>query len=231
MNTTCLSLLATLLLLMSACTGESPDHDHPKGEMTGGGHDHSGMTATGSDHDHHHGSHTSMEAGEPADHSIYHASGRWLNRNGEEIALRSLQGKVQVVSMLYTNCDYACPRIIADLKRIESALTDQEREQTRFLIVSIDPERDTPDRLTSFADENNLDPHNWTLLNGSSGDILELAALLGVKYQRVSDRDFSHSNIITVLNQAGEIVYRQEQLENQPTRTIQAIRDLVQPSS
>src|SRR5690625_6799424 len=90
-----------------------------------------------------------MEAGEPADHSIYHASGTWRNRNGEEVSLSNLQGRIQVVSMLYTNCDYACPRILADMKRIESALSDEEREQTNFLIVSIDPERDTPDRLRS----------------------------------------------------------------------------------
>ena len=203
--------VAALFLLISACSGSGQSDSEMPGHHS---------------HDHHHASHTEMEAGEPADHSIYHASGTWRNRNGEEVSLSNLQGRIQVVSMLYTNCDYACPRILADMKRIESALSDEEREQTNFLIVSIDPERDTPDRLSSFADENNLDQENWMLLNGGSGDILELAALLGVKYQRVSEEDFSHSNIITVLNQDGEIAYRQEQIVNQPTQTIQTIRDL-----
>src|SRR5690625_6946555 len=140
--------------------------------------------------------------------------------------INSLHDALPIVSMLHTNCDYACARILADMKLSESAVSDEEREQTNVLIVSIDPERDTPDRLSSFADENNLDQENWMLLNGGSGDILELAALLGVKYQRVSEEDFSHSNIITVLNQDGEIAYRQEQIVNQPSQTIQTIRDL-----
>src|SRR5690625_7493261 len=104
--------VAAAFLLISACSG--------------GGHSDSGFPCHHS-HDHHHASHTEMEAGEPADHSIYHASGTWRNRNGEEVSLSNLQVRIQVVSMLYTNCDYACPRILADMKRIESALRSEER--------------------------------------------------------------------------------------------------------
>ena len=204
-------LTALTILLFCLFTGCSNDHEKQAAHE-----------------DNSHTSHASMETGEPSDHSIYHAGSTWLNRNGEEVALEDLSGKVQVVAMVYTYCEFACPRILADLKRIESSLTDVELKNTNFLIVSIDPERDTPDRLTSFAEENNLSSRQWTLLNGNEGDILELAALLGVKYKRISEEDFSHSNIITVLNKDGEVAHRQEKIGDQPTNTIRAIKNLAE---
>ncbi|MEX0647140.1 MAG: SCO family protein [Balneolaceae bacterium] len=206
-NNLLLPLIILSLIVAASCTGEEQPDTHNVQE-------------------HAQSDHSSMEAGQPSDHSIYHAGSTWLNRNNEEIGLESLRGKIQVVAMVYTHCDFACPRIIADMKRIESSLSPEELANTNFVIVSIDPERDTPERLSTFAEENNLDPQNWTLLNGDSGDILELAALLGVKYRRISDNDFSHSNIITVLNRDGEVAYTQQQIGNQPTNTIRTIKEL-----
>lgn len=198
-----------MILLASACSGE--EQTEPGSDMAD---------------NHGHDAHTAMEMGEPSGQSIYNAGSIWLNRHGEEVPLQNLQGKIQVVAMVYTYCEFACPRILADMKHIKSSLSEEELKNTNFVIVSIDPERDTPDRLNSFAEENNLEPENWTLLSGDSGDILELAALLGVKYKRISDSDFSHSNIITVLNREGEVAHRQEKIGDQPTNTIHVIKKL-----
>lgn len=164
-----------------------------------------------------------MEANEPTDESIYNVSSQWKNRHGEIVALDSLRGKVQLVAMVYTHCEHACPRILADMERVRDNLSEDILSGTNFTIISIDPERDTPQRLTNFANENNLSEDKWTLLNGDQGDVLEIAALLGVKYKRVSDTDFTHSNMITVLNKEGEVVHQRKKLEDQHSRIIAAI--------
>ncbi|GAA5521381.1 SCO family protein [Aliifodinibius salicampi] len=172
-----------------------------------------------------HAAHADMEmdAIEPTDESIYNVSSQWKNRHGEIVALDRLRGKVQLVAMVYTHCEHACPRILADMKRIRDNLSEEILSQTNFAIISIDPERDTPQRLTNFAYENNLSEDKWTLLNGDQGDVLEIAALLGVKYKRISDTDFTHSNMITVLNKEGEVVHQRKKLEDQHPRIIAAI--------
>lgn len=175
-----------------------------------------------------HAAHAEMDmgTGEASDESIYNVNSSWQDQNGKTVRLRSLRGKVQVVAMVYTHCDYACPRILADLKRIRDGLSGDALKSTNFTIVSIDPERDTPGRLKEFANENDLNDQQWTLLHGNGGDILELAALFGFKYKRISDTDFTHSNLITVLNKEGEIVYQRNQLVDQPTETIKQIKKL-----
>jgi protein SCO1/2 len=164
-----------------------------------------------------------MDAAEPSEESIYNVSSTWKNRHGEELQLNQLRGKVQVVAMVYTHCEHACPRILADMQRVKDNLESEVAAQTHFTIISIDPERDTPDRLKTFANENNLSEEKWTLLNGGNGDVLEIAALLGVKYKRVSDTDFTHSNMITVLNKEGEVVHQRKKLEDQQHDILAAI--------
>lgn len=200
-------------ILLGACSGKNEEQQSEK-QMTSGDHAaHAQMK---------------MASGEPTDESIYNVSSVWQNRYGHEVTLDSLRGKVQVVAMVYTHCEFACPRILADMRRIRDRLSEEELNSTNFVIVSIDPERDTPERLQNFAAENDLSDEHWTLLNGDQGDILELAALLGVKYKRISKTDFTHSNMISVLNKKGEIVHQRKKLGDDPVAIVEAIQKLVQ---
>lgn len=71
----------------------------------------------------------------------------------------------------------------------------------------------------------------WTLLNGDESSILELAALLGVKYKKTSTLDYAHSNIITILNEEGKVAYQQVGLGTDATQTLDVIlREVSQPS-
>lgn len=167
--------------------------------------------------------HRELAAGEPSDFSIYHAPSVWTDQHGTERTLRSFEGRVQVVAMVYTSCAFACPRIMLDMKRIEAELGPEYAEGVAFIVVSIDPARDTPERLAEFAAGSRLDPARWTLLNGADGDIRELAVLLGVQYRETAPGEWVHSNLITVLDRSGEIVHRQLGLGTDPTETLKAI--------
>lgn len=201
--------------MLGACSGKSGEKQEVQSEKQ----------MTSENHTAH--SQMKMASDEPTDESIYNVSSIWKNRYGHKIALDSLRGKVQVVAMVYTHCEYACPRILADMNRIQDRLSKEELNATNFVIISIDPERDTPERLRNFAAENDLSDEHWTLLNGEQGDILELAALLGVKYKRISETDFTHSNMITVLNSQGEVVHQRKKLGDDPIAIVEAIHNLV----
>lgn len=168
--------------------------------------------------------HRELAAGDPSDFSVYHAESEWTDQHGRTRALGSLAGRVQVVAMVYTNCAYACPRIMLDMKRIEAELGREYAGEVGFVVVSIDPERDTPEKLAEFAEGSRLDPARWTLLHGSSGDIRELAVLLGVQYRQTAPGEWVHSNLITVLDRDGVIVHRQLGLGTDPTETLDEIR-------
>lgn len=211
-------------LFMVACNNKEKAHEDHTAHMEEEEMEHSKMDHSKMDHS----EHQSMEKGEATDMSLYNLTSTWKTQEGEKIKLEDLNDKIQVISMAYTTCQFACPRIVADLKRIKTALDEKGlEEKVNFVLVSIDPKVDTPERLMEFSKENKMDKEQWTLLNGAEGDILELAALLGVKYKKTTANDYAHSNIITVLNKKGEIVHQQEGLSQDPTETIKAIEKLL----
>lgn len=161
-----------------------------------------------------------------SDLSIYNLPSQWTTQDGKTIKMEDLKGKVLAMVMIYTSCKAACPRLVADMRNIEKQIPDAKKDDVEFVFVSIDPETDTPERLKAFAKENKMEDNKWLFLRGSEDDTREFAAVLAVNYAQISPIDFSHSNIISVFNQKGELVHQQEGLGVDNNETVQAIVDL-----
>lgn len=151
---------------------------------------------------------TESASGALSDKSLYQTESRWTTDTGRQIKLADLRGRPQVVLVFFASCQTACPILVQDLQRIEAALTPRQRALVGFTLVTIDPRRDTPEALGKYRAARALPAGAWTLLHGAPDDTRELAALLGVKYKEGANGQFAHSNIITVLNQEGEIVHQ-----------------------
>jgi protein SCO1/2 len=159
----------------------------------------------------------------PSDRSLYLLESDWTSDVGRKVKLGVLRGRQQVLAMVFTRCESACPIIVDDLLRIQRTLAPELRDQVDFVLVSFDPERDTPDVLRAYRQQMHLAADHWTLLTGRPDDVRELAVLLGVNYQRDARGQFAHSNVITVLNAEGEIIHRQVGLGQGPAETVAAL--------
>jgi protein SCO1/2 len=158
------------------------------------------------------------------DKSLYQLDSVWNSADGGKLKLGELKGKPQVVTMFFARCELACPVLVHDVKRIEAALPPALRGKVGFVLVSFDSERDTPAVLRGYRDRQELNPSTWTLLQGKPDDMLELGALLGIKFKRDAQGQFAHSNVITVLNPAGEIVYQLNGLNLDVAPAVSAIQ-------
>lgn len=137
--------------------------------------------------------------------SLYDANIRLLNQNGEEVEWASLAGSPVVISMAYTGCTYTCPLILSHMQSLEEALKKEGKKGTRFVLVSFDHKNDTPAVLKAYLEKRKLGS-NWMLLTAKTEKEPRLIGnLLGIQYRQVSDRDFSHSFIISVMDKNGVI--------------------------
>ena len=162
-----------------------------------------------------------------SDESIFNLTSKWNNQDNKEIELKELKGKTLVMVMIYTTCKAACPRLTADMRNINAKIPNELKEDVQFVLVSIDPENDTPEKLKEFAEENFLTEGQWTLLQGTESGVREFANVLAVKYKQISPLDFSHSNIISVFNPGGELVHQQEGLGVDNKETITKIIETI----
>lgn len=160
-----------------------------------------------------------------SDLSIYNLPEKWTTQNGNDIELKELRGKVLVMVMIYTSCKAACPRLVADMRNIEKKIPKELSDKVQYIMVSIDPEVDTPERLKAFAKENQMDNEKWLFLRSNDEQTREFSAVLAVNYKRISPMDFSHSNIISVFNAEGELAFQQEGLEVNNDNTVSKIKE------
>ena len=160
-----------------------------------------------------------------SDLSIYNLPSQWTNQDGKNLEMKELKGKVLVMVMIYTSCKAACPRLVADMRNIEQRLPAKTKDNVKFVLVSIDPEVDTPQRLKAFAAENKMTGDQWVFLRSTEENTREFAAVLAVNYKKIDPVDFSHSNIISVFNAEGELAYQQEGLGVNSDPTISKITE------
>jgi protein SCO1/2 len=153
-----------------------------------------------------------LTPGRYSDASIYQLESVWKNQFGKKIKLNSFLGKKVILAMFYTRCPTACLVIVNELQRLQAAIPQKYLDNYRFVLVSIDSKRDTPEILKKYADERNLNPGIWTLVTGSKYQIAELAQIIGFKYKENRSGMFTHSNLITFINQKGEIQNQSEGL-------------------
>lgn len=160
---------------------------------------------------------------QPTDGSLHQLESEWTSDTGRRLRLGVLHGRPLLVAMFFTTCEYACPVLVHDLQRIEAALPPEQRREVDFLLVSLDPERDTPAALRAYRAAKGLGKEHWTLLTGGAEDVRELAALLGVNYRPDARGQLAHSNLITLLDRDGEVAYRLAGLNQDLGGLLQAV--------
>ncbi len=170
------------------------------------------------------GRHAALPVDAPVtDDSLYQLESQWTRDDGGTIRLSDLRGKVRVLAIFYSTCDYACPILVGRMKSVEAALGDEAKVEVGFVLVSMDAANDDPKRLVEYRERMQLDG-DWTLLKGSDGDVRELGALLGFRYREEPDGGFAHSNLISVLDREGRLVHQSVGIDSTVEDTVGAVR-------
>ncbi len=171
-------------------------------------------------HGDHHGHHQAPlpMSREISGDSLHQLAAPWYTHRDEMLTLADFSGRNLIVTMIYANCSTACPVLVQDVRRIYQALDEERRARTDLLLVSFDTHADTPTKLQQYAQRIGAEEEQWHFATGSEVDVRTLAALLGVRYRKNPEGGYDHSNVVAVLNPEGEVVHRQEGL-NQPVAT------------
>ena len=155
--------------------------------------------------------------------SLYQIQAPLIAQDGRAIKLDVYRGKPVLVTMFYAGCQATCPVIIDTLRSVEHKLNAAQLADLRVLLVSIDPEHDTPEALAALARERRIDTARWTLARADENDVRQIAAALGLQYRRLPDGQFSHATQISVLDARGEILAQSAQLGTADEKLVAAV--------
>ncbi len=145
--------------------------------------------------------------------SIYEVKTTWKDQNSKEIRMADFKGHPIVLTMVYTSCPHACPMMVSRIRDIKKEFEQEGIFDVKYVLASFDVENDTPEHLKSYMNKRKLDDSSWTFLSAKNESAArELSVVLGINFKKLSDGNFSHSNVITLIDDQGHIVARIDKL-------------------
>lgn len=96
---------------------------------------------------------------------------RLVDQDGGAFGSSDLAGEVYVASFVFTRCATVCPRLTAELSRLERRYREEGVEGVRLVSFSVDPEYDKPERLRDYAASRGLDLERWRLVTGDEQEV------------------------------------------------------------
>jgi protein SCO1/2 len=154
---------------------------------------------------------TRTERGKQVTDTVWHrlADFSLINQQGDSASWQKLKGKVIVADFFFTHCPTICPPMTRNMKWVQQSITNSQRvgdktpDFLHFLSFSIDPERDSVQRLKQWADRFQINPEQWWLLSGDRKTIYDMAInemKLGTIDGHGIDTDFVHSDYFVLVD-------------------------------
>lgn len=128
----------------------------------------------------------------------------------EPFAVVAPEGEVRVLYFGYTSCPDICPTTMSDVSVAVNDLPAELADRVTVGMVTVDPERDTPDVLSAYLGSFFDDP--VALRAADDAALEEAAAAFGVRFE-VADHEpgdtgyeVSHSAVTYVVDDTGSVV-------------------------
>ena len=112
-----------------------------------------------------------------------------------------IKGKVWVVHYFFTSCPSICPKMIANLKLIQEAYSQDD--QLRLLSLTVDPKYDTPERLKLYARRKEINTLQWAFATGSKIELYRFARkalFIDATDGDGGEGDFIHSDKLVLID-------------------------------
>ena len=143
----------------------------------------------------------------------------FTERSGRKISIADLKGKVWVAQFFYTHCTDICPLTVPQmgLLHLEYLKDPEFRSAIHFVSITVDPERDTPEVLSKYAEHFSADPQMWLFLTGDKDTTYRLAEQgfkLGIGEEKNppevvkktgEEKELFHSNRLILIDRKAQI--------------------------
>ena len=127
--------------------------------------------------------------------------------NGHRFRLSEMRGKTVLLFFGYTSCPDVCPTTLAELKQALGELGEEKAKQVQVLFITVDPERDNPERIQEYVNHFNPD---FIGLSGTESELIPVWQNYGVFREIVEGTSavgyiVNHTARVTLIDQDGNM--------------------------
>ena len=121
-------------------------------------------------------------------------------RKGNSFSKKDLAGKPWIADFIFTSCAGQCPLMSLQMKKLQELFS--QPTGFRFVSFTVDPDRDTPETLSTYADRYQAEKDRWFFLTGPKG---EMNRILSGFFLSPVDQPAMHSIRFILVDQEGKI--------------------------
>lgn len=129
---------------------------------------------------------------------------------GDTLTRDDLKGEYWVADFIFTNCTTICLPMTRNMKILQDKMQEAGIENVQLVSFSVDPDRDTPEVLTEYANEYGADLENWTFLTGYDFDSIKELSIKSFKSLVAEppegDDQVMHGTSFFLVNPEGEVI-------------------------
>jgi protein SCO1/2 len=127
------------------------------------------------------------------------------DQSGQRTSFAEFRGRTVLLTFAYGHCATVCPMVVHD---VLAARRTANRPELPLLIVTLDPWRDAPDRLSSLAEKWDLAPGD-RVLSGSIAEVQQTLDALGIGRRRdETTGDIEHGGTVMIVDARGHVAWR-----------------------
>ncbi|MBF0351927.1 MAG: SCO family protein [SAR324 cluster bacterium] len=128
----------------------------------------------------------------------------WITQDMTSLSANDLRGEILVAGFIYTRCTDTCSLLVLKFKEIEDWMDDRVKHKTQFLLFSMDPDYDTPERLKQYGLPFESPAPQWSFLAGSQENLLKLTEPLNFPIIKNGDQ-ITHATMIGLFDTQGQL--------------------------
>ena len=128
-----------------------------------------------------------------------------MTTKGETFSLSS--EKPKLITFFYTQCPDVCPMTILDLKDLHQKLEEEGIEETAYdvILITLDPEVDTAERIEQYKDHFNISAENWFFIRGNVEQTKEVTKQFNMIFKKDNEGFIAHSTKMYLLDEKNNI--------------------------
>ena len=127
------------------------------------------------------------------------------SQDNRQISLADFGGKVVAVTFIYASCLDTCPLLTDKMARVQDKLGAEFGGRYVFVSITVDPERDTPKALKSYAESFGANPAGWFFLTGAPAAIQDIERRYGVVARKAADGGIDHTFLTSLIDTKGNL--------------------------
>jgi protein SCO1/2 len=150
-----------------------------------------------------------------------------IDQDGQPFSLAALHGKVAVVTFIYASCVDTCPLLTAKMVGMRKKLGKEFGARIHFVSVTVDPDRDTPEVLRKYAEDQSANQPGWSFVTGSAAQIQDVTRRYGLFVGKQKRGDIDHTFLTSIIDQRGTLRVQYLGVRFDPDEFVRDVRSVL----